>query len=258
MRFIVIPLAAVSMMGCLGATPSPLGAAAAANRTDEVRRLLAGGESADQFGPGGTTPLIDAARANALDAMAVLLDAGADRNRRDGRSTRWTPLMHAIHTRHADAARLLLDRGADPNIPSVLIPREAEPEHPHGGLPLLMAVMDGDPAFVSLLLSHGADPRADGHDGAVVLTAAVGAASDETDAPPVVLAVTMLTSPRAAAATARPCAALLAHDPELKLGHAYRPTSQARIVGRWNCADLLALVGSCSPRAPRRRSGLHK
>ena len=36
--------------------------------------------------------------------------------------------------------------------------------------------------------------------------------------------------------------ALLARDPNLKLGHAYRPTSQARIVGRWNCADLLALV----------------
>ena len=243
MRFIVIPLAAVSMMGCLGATPSPLGAAAAANRTDEVRRLLAAGESADQFGPGGTTPLIDAARANALDAMAVLLDGGADRNRRDERSTRWTPLMHAIHTRHADAARLLLDRGADPNIPSVLIPREAEPEHPHGGLPLLMAVMDGDPAFVSLLLSHGADPRADGHDGAVVLTAALrGQSSDETDAPPVVLAVTMLQIASGGGCHREAVRALLAHDPKLKLGHAYRPTSQARIVGRWNCADLLALV----------------
>jgi hypothetical protein len=75
--------------------------------------------------------------------------------------------MHAIYTHQADAARLLLDRGADPNIPSVLIPREAEPEHPHGGLPLLMAVMGGDPAFVSLLLPHGANSRADGHDGAV-------------------------------------------------------------------------------------------
>jgi hypothetical protein len=36
--------------------------------------------------------------------------------------------------------------------------------------------------------------------------------------------------------------ALLARHPDLKLGHAYRPASQARIVGRWNCADLLALV----------------
>jgi ankyrin repeat protein len=151
--------------------------------------------------------------------------------------------MHAIHTHHADAARLLLDRGADPNIPSVLIPREAEPEHPHGGLPLLMAVMDGDPAFVSLLLSHGADPRADGHDGAVVLTAAVrGQSSDETDAPPVVLAVTVLQIASRGGCHREAVRALLAHDPKLKLGHAYRPTSQARIVGRWNCADLLALV----------------
>ena len=144
--------------------------------------------------------------------MTVLLDAGADPNRRDARSTRWTTLMHAIHTHHAEAARVLLDRGADPNIPSVLIPREAEPEHPHGGLPLLMAVMDGDPALVSLLLAHGANPRADGHDGAVVLTAAIrGQSTDETDAPPVVFAVTMLQTcigrrlpPRGRAGAPRP------------------------------------------------------
>jgi hypothetical protein len=138
---------------------------------------------------------------------------------------------------------LLLDRGADPNFPSVLIPREAAPEHPHGGLPLLMAVMDGDPAFVSLLLAHGANPRADGHDGAVMLAAAVsGQSADETDAPPVVFAVTMLQVASRGGCHREAVRALLTRDPNLKLGHAYRPASQARIVGRWNCADLLALV----------------
>ena len=239
----ILILTAVWVPGCLGATPSRLGAAAAANRPDEVRRLLASGESVDQYGPGGTTPLIDAARANAVDPMAVLLDAGADPNRRDARSTRWTALMHAIHTHHAEAARLLLVRGADPNFPSVLIPREAAPEHSHGGLPLLMAVMDGDPAFVSLLLAHGANPRADGHDGAVVLAAAVsGQSADETDAPPVVFAVTMLQVASRGGCHREAVRALLTRDPNLKLGHAYRPASQARIVGHWNCADLLALV----------------
>src|SRR5262245_18355986 len=243
MRFMTVLLAALWVSGCLGATPSRLGAAAAANRADEVRQLLTGGESVDQYGPGGTTPLIDAARANAVDSMAVLLDAGADPNRRDARSTRWTALMHAIHTHHAEAARLLLDRGADPNIPSVLIPREAEPEHPHGGLPLLMAVMDGDPDFVSLLLAHGANPRADGHDGAVVRTAAIrGQSTDETDAPPVVFAATMLQVASGGGCHREAVRALLTRHPDLKLGHAYRPASQARIVGRWNCADLLALV----------------
>jgi ankyrin repeat protein len=148
--------------------------------------------------------------------------------------------MHAIYTHHADAARLLLDRGADPNIPSVLIPREAQPEHKHGGLPLLMAVVDGDPAVVSLLLSHGGDPRADGHDGAVVLTAAVrGQSSDETDAPPVVLAVTMLqiASVGSCHRARTPCARSPA-----EAGPRPQTASQARIVGRWNCADLLALV----------------
>jgi ankyrin repeat protein len=244
MRTAFLLILSATITGCLQvATPSPLGAAAAANRADDVRRLLAGGESADQFGPGGTTPLIDAARANALASMAVLLDAGADPNRRDARSRGWTALMHAVDTRHADAVRLLLDRGSDPNIPSILIPREAEPEHPHGGLPLLMAVMDDDPTFVSLLLAHGANPRADGHDGAVVLTTAVsGRTFDETDAPPVVLAVTMLEIASRGGCHREAVRALLAHDPELKLGRAYRPASQARIVGRWNCGDLLALV----------------
>ena len=243
MRFIAAFIASVSMVGCLGAAPSRLGAAAAADRPDEVRRRLSGGEWVDQYGPGGTTPLIDASRANALAAMAVLLDAGADPNRRDARSTRWTALMHAIHARRAGAVRLLLDRGADPNIPSVMIPREAEPEHPHGGLPLLMAVMDGDPAFVSLLLAHGADPRADGHDGAVMLTAAVsGQSFDETDAPPLVLAGTMLQIASRGGCHREAVRALLARDPGLKLGRAYWGTRQARIVARCNCADLLALV----------------
>lgn len=243
MRFITVFMASVSMVGCLAATPSLLGAAAAADRPDEVRRMLSGGESVDQYGPGGTTPLIDASRANALAAMAVLLDAGADPNRRDSRSTRWTALMHAIHAQHADAVRLLLDRGADPNIPSALIPREAEPEHPHGGLPLLMAVVDGDPAVVSLLLAHGANPRADGHDGAVVLTAAVsGRLFDETDPPPLVFAGTMTQIAARGGCHREAVRALFAHDPGLKLGRAYWGTQQARIVARWNCADLLALV----------------
>jgi ankyrin repeat protein len=242
MRFIIAFMASVSMVGCLRATPSRLGAAAAADRPDEVRRMLSGGESVDQYGPGGTTPLIDASGANALGAMAVLLDAGADPNRRDAQST-WTALMHAIHAQHADAVRLLLDRGADANIPSVLIPREAEPEHPHGGLPLLMAVVDGDPAFVSLLLAHGADPRVDGHDGAVVLTAAVsGRLFDETDPPPLVFAGTMAKIASRGGCHREAVRALLAHDPALKLGRAYWGTRQARIVARWNCADLLALV----------------
>ena len=243
-RIVVSAMLAATTLACESRiVSSPLGAAAAGDRTAEVRQRLASGEAPDQFGPGGTTPLMDAARTNALAAMAALLDAGADPNRRDARSGGWTALMHAISTRHEAAMRLLLDRGADPNIPSVLIPREAEPEHPHGGLPLLMSATDSDPAFVSLLLAHGARARDDGHDGAVVLTAALsGQLFDETDAPPALLAFAGLQI-----ATNRGChrenvQALLAHDPGLRLGQAYKGTRQARIVGRWNCSDLLALV----------------
>ena len=117
-----------------------------ADNADEVRRLLAAGQSADQFGPDGTTPLVVAARNGALRAMAALLEAGADPDRRDGRSTGWSPLMHAIHTRQAAAMRLLLERGADPNARAT-----------RGGVPLVMAAMESDPVFVSLLLAHGAN-----------------------------------------------------------------------------------------------------
>jgi len=222
---------------------SPLGAAAAGNQTAEVRERLASGEAPDQYGPDGTTPLIDAARTNALTAMVALLDAGADPNRPDARSRGWTALTHAVNTRHADAVRLLLTRGADPNIPSLVIPRETAPEHPHGGLPLLMAATDSDPTFVSLLLAHGAKARADGHDGAVVLTAAVsGQLFDETDPPPVVLALTALQIGTSRGCHRKNVQALLAHDPGLRLGRAYAGTQQARTVGRWNCSDLLAMV----------------
>ena len=106
-----------------------------------------------------------------------------------------------------------------------------------------MAATDSDPTFVSLLLAHGATARADGHDGAVVLTAAVsGQLFDETDPPPLVLAFTGLHIAANRGCHRKNVQALLAHDPGLRLGRAYVGTKQARIVARWNCSDLLALV----------------
>jgi ankyrin repeat protein len=62
-------------------------------------------------------PLIHAARTGALDAITRLLDAGADVNQPAPTGDDWdaTPLQHAILARQPGAVRLLLERGADPN-----------------------------------------------------------------------------------------------------------------------------------------------
>jgi ankyrin repeat protein len=163
-----------------------------------------------------------AARAGALDAMAALIDAGADVNARDDANNRWTPLLHAIHTHAAPAVALLLDRGADANLPT-----------PRGLTPLLMAADDPEPAMVALLLAHGADARAEGPGGATPLTQAVsgGALTDLTDRP-------VLGGCHPATVKA-----LLAHDPSLTLPNSFAGR-QALWWARFNdCDAVLTLVG---------------
>jgi ankyrin repeat protein len=106
--------------------------------------------------------------------MTALLDAGADVDGRDRRSSEWTPLQHAIHRRETDAVSLLLERGADPD-------GSASP----GSLtPLLMAAPDPDPAIVKLLLAYVANPRIGGEYGDTPLSQAVsGGALSDIDRP---------------------------------------------------------------------------
>jgi len=98
---------------CRAHPGTPLTLAAASNDADAVRRLLAAGRDPDE-GSDAVSAMMWAVRENALAAMTALLDGGADVNRRD-RYNRWTPLLHAIHRQHPNAVALLLERGADPN-----------------------------------------------------------------------------------------------------------------------------------------------
>src|SRR5262245_33090850 len=141
--------AVLSAAGCRAHPGTPLTTAASQNDADGLRRLLAAGMTPDEGGD-VWTGLIWAARENAVAAMTVLLDAGADVNMRD-RNNRWTPLLHAIHRQNTEAALLLLDRGADPNLPS-----------PDGVTPLIMAADSPRPIIVRALLARGANPRAEG------------------------------------------------------------------------------------------------
>jgi ankyrin repeat protein len=221
MLFLGLGTALMAGAACTGPAPTALGAAAAANDTDTLRRLIAEGHAPDEADENGVTPLMWAARAGALDAIAALIDAGADVNARDT-SNRWTPLLHAIHTHAAPAVALLLDRGADANLPT-----------PGGLTPLLMAADDPEPAMVASLLAHSADVRAQGPGGATALTQAVsgGALTDLTD------------RPLLGGCHPETVKALLAHDPSLTLPDSFAGR-QALWWARFNdCDAVLTLVG---------------
>ena len=73
-------------------------------RTPRRARYLSGG---------ALPPLVFATRANSIEAVNVLLAAGADINQATGYG--WTPLLVATHNRFYRLGSFLLDQGADPN-----------------------------------------------------------------------------------------------------------------------------------------------
>jgi ankyrin repeat protein len=63
---------------------------------------------------GQLTPLVYAVRANDLDSVKVLLDAGADVNQTTGYG--WSPLLVATQNRYYSLGKYLLEHGANPNL----------------------------------------------------------------------------------------------------------------------------------------------
>jgi hypothetical protein len=88
------------------------------------------------------TPLMLAALNNQLDVAMVLIERGAEVNRKG-----WTPLHYAATRGHIAMMRLLLENNA-----------YIDAESPNGTTPLMMAAYYGTPASVKLLLEEGADP----------------------------------------------------------------------------------------------------
>jgi ankyrin repeat protein len=90
----------------------PLAKAAAEGDVEKMRELIANGADVDENIRYGITALMLSAELHNVDAVKVLLDAGADVNRQDN-DVRETALIIASMNGYADIVKLLLKRGAD-------------------------------------------------------------------------------------------------------------------------------------------------
>ena len=114
---------------------------------------------------GQWTPLMYAARENAIDAARALIDAGADLNVQDPEGV--TPLLEAILNVHYDLARLLVERGADPRLadkvgmtPIFAIVEMRTPTWERSRPRLEERGEVDGPALIRFLIDNGADPDA--------------------------------------------------------------------------------------------------
>ncbi len=120
----------------------PLQQAVMEGRTNLIRDLIATGAPINGIGPAGGTPLTTAIRSGQLEALRMLLDAGA------------TPTDEAVKMamryRQWDALTALVGHGGNPDVRGEW----------DGRSPLELAAERHDLAQMRGLLDHGADPDA--------------------------------------------------------------------------------------------------
>ena len=112
----------------------------------------------------GNTALMAASSEGHVEAVRMLLDAGADPNLRKGDGA--TALIMAVSGGNVEIVRMLLDAGADLNV-----------QNNEGDTALILAAGRYDDArvpMVKLLLGAGADPNLENNEGATALSLATG------------------------------------------------------------------------------------
>lgn len=225
-RFMLLAGLGAALLGagaCVERRLPPLAQAAVRNDVADLGQLLAAGHKADD-GSDSWTALIWASRSGSVEAISLLLDAGADMNLPGPTGDDWdaTPLQHAILQRQPAAVRLLLERGADPN-------RGAGPG---SQAPLLLAAGDTDPTILKLLLAHGADPTVEDEHGATPLFRAVSAGTLHGPDRPMFGGCRVET-----------VRALIAHDPQLRLKRNSAWNDAIWWARFQRCDDVLGLIG---------------
>jgi ankyrin repeat protein len=143
-------------------------AAVTAGDVDEVRRLIVGGAKVDERFPivngfnDAHTPLLVAARDGHVEAVKLLLEAGADVNAVEP-TFGAVPLHKAVYNGHADSTRMIADRpGVDLNFQGAT----------NGYSPLHDALWHGYEECARVLVEAGAALDLVGHDGKTPLALA--------------------------------------------------------------------------------------
>jgi len=124
---------------------TPLMIASSLGNSETVELLLNGGADPNRRGAQDRTSLQYAVEKNHIDVARLLLQVGADINGVD--VTRLTPLVMAVDRDYDQLAYYLIQQGADPNI-----------QHVAGHTALIDAARNGDMAMVEALLEAGANP----------------------------------------------------------------------------------------------------
>jgi ankyrin repeat protein len=131
----------------------------AADADDDAAVAAGFGRNTRPADGGGLTPLIYAARANDLESVKVLLDAGVDVNQQTAYG--WSALLVATQNRYYKLAAYLIERGADVNlannggwVPLYLATDNRNIEN--GDYPVRKPDMD-HLDFIKLLLDKGAN-----------------------------------------------------------------------------------------------------
>ncbi len=121
---------------------TPLIIASIVNARDAVAALIDCGADMEATVSNGYTPLHFVAYNDAVEAARLLIDRGADLNAKDDDG--WTPLHFTAYNDAVEAARLLIDRGADVNA-----------KDDDGWTPLDLALRKGNDELPTVLRSHG-------------------------------------------------------------------------------------------------------
>ncbi|MDT8441534.1 MAG: ankyrin repeat domain-containing protein [Desulfuromonadales bacterium] len=127
---------------------SPLHAAVSGDHLAVAQYLVDHGANVNGAETPGRTPLYLAAERENLDMVRFLVDKGAEVNARSERG--WTPLYAAAGNNALEIARYLLEHGAEVNLTTTAGTHS----------PLLTAAYHNHVEMVELLLTAGADPRA--------------------------------------------------------------------------------------------------